>query len=291
MNCPHGLRRLHLGVPCSGWRFFRPFQRLDLPGGLRCFAAAAEPADQSRRTYYDILDITRRAKQDEVKEAYRRLAKRYHPDRNADDPEAENKFKEIQEAHATLSDAWKRALYDQDLQFGQFGSAVTTDVEKDTWTEHWAKETPEEREARKERYRRYAAGERFDLPPDPFPLKLTPLIFLAVAGGIFYVCVRAPDWFDRQSDPTYNDPVYDDRTVPLVRAFHDPVLNRWERLPEDTEPPSPAELYAHYKKKRPELMDSLDLRLLPRISLTVLQVPRTTAVKASFRPMAQAAAT
>lgn len=258
--------------------------------GARYLSSRVDDDGESPRTYYDILELSRRAKQEEVKEAYRKLAKRYHPDRNADDPEAESKFKEIQEAHATLSDPWKRALYDQDLQFGEYGSAATTDVEKETWTEHWEKETPEEREARRERYRRYAAGERLDLPPDPFPLKLTPVIFLSVTASIFYVCVRAPDWIDGQSDATFCDPVYDDRTVPLVRAFHDPVLNRWERLPEGVEPPSPSELYAHYRKRRPDVMASLDLRLLPRISLTVLQVPRTDAVKASFRPEALSSA-
>lgn len=243
--------------------------------------------DGKRRTFYDILEVPRKAGQDEVKDAYRKLAKRYHPDRNADDPKAEAKFKEVQEAHSTLSDPWKRALYDQDLQFSQYGSAATQDVEKEKWTEHWDRETPEEREARKERYKRYAAGERIDLPPAPFPVRLTPLLLLGTIGGIFYVCVRAPDWFDRQSDPTYCDPMHDDKTVPLVRAFHDPVLNRWERLPEGVDPPSPTELYAHYQKTKPHLVESLDLRLLPRLSLTVLRVPRTDAAKACFRSQAQ----
>jgi len=266
--------------------------RIPLPArSARRFGAAAAATDEKGRTYYDILEITRRAKPDEVKAAYRKLAKQHHPDRNADDPEAaEIKFKEIQEAHATLSDSWKRALYDQDLQFGQFGSAATQEVEKEEWTAHWERETPEEREARKERYKRYAAGERLDLPPDKFPVKLTPALMLGGAGFIFYVCVRAPDWFDRQSDPTFCDPAYDDRSVPLVRAFHDPVMNRWERLPEGAEPPSPTQLYAHYRKRRPDVMESLDVRLLPQISLTTLQVPRTDAVKASFQwSQAQAA--
>lgn len=255
-------------------------------GGLGGDPAKPTPGS---KTYYDILEISRRAKQDEIKAAYRKLAKRYHPDRNSDDPEAENRFKEVQEAHATLGDAWKRALYDQDLQFSQFGSAVTQEVEREKWTEHWDKETPDEREARKERYRRYAAGERNDLPPEKFPLHLTPLIVTVVVGGVFYVCVRAPDWFDRQSDPTFCDPMHDDRTVPLVRAFHDPVLNRWERLPEGAEPPAPADLYKHYQGARPDLMAALDLKVLPKVSLTTLLVPRTDAVKAALRQLPQAA--
>mmetsp|Transcript_123935 Transcript_123935/g.246734 ORF Transcript_123935/g.246734 Transcript_123935/m.246734 type:complete len:273 (-) Transcript_123935:483-1301(-) len=255
-----------------------PLRAAHLCGQVRALGRSATLANVSR-TYYDILDVPRRAKQDEIKDAYRKLAKRYHPDRNVDDPEAENKFKEIQEAHATLSDSWKRALYDQDLQFGQYGSASATSVDKEKWTEHWAKETPEEREARKERYRRYAAGERNDLPPDPFPLKLTPFIYIGAYAGFFFICARAPDWIDLQSDPTFNDPAYDDRTVPLVRAFHDPVQNRWERLPEGVEPPKPADLYAYYQKRRPELMDACDLRLLPKVSLTTLLVPKTDVVK------------
>merc|ERR1712187_846797 len=104
-----------------------------------------------------------------------------------------------------------------------------------------------------------------------------------ITGAIYYVCVRAPDWFDLQRDPTYCDPAHDDRTVPLVRAFHDPVLNRWERLPEGAEPPTPQELYRHYKRSRPDLMEDLDLKMLPKVSLTTLMVPRTESVKAVFR--------
>lgn len=250
--------------------------------------AAAITNDGKRKTYYDILEITQRAKQVEVKDAYRKLAKRYHPDRNLDDPDAENRFKEVQEAHLTLSDPWKRALYDQDLQFSKFGSTVVQGVEKEKWTEHWDKETPEEREARKERYRRYAAGERNDLPPTHFPLRMTPVIIIFVIGSVIYVCIRAPDWFDHQDDPTYCDPMHDDRTVPLVWAFHNPVLNRWEHLADGTEPPKPSELYAYYQRTRPELMASLDLRLLPKVSLTALKVPRTDVVKKTLRLQAQA---
>jgi len=250
---------------------------------------SAPSADGIRKTFYDVLEISRRAKPEEIKEAYRRLAKKYHPDRNVDDPEAESRFKEVQEAHATLNDKWKRAIYDQDLQFSKFGSAVTQEVDKAKWTEHWERETAEERELRKERYRRYAAGERNDLPPEPFPTRFAPLFFLSGFAIVFYICIKAPDWIDRQSDAHYCDPVYDDTSVPLVRAFHDPVLNRWERIPEGADPPSPSELYSYYRRKRPDLMADLDLKLMPKVSLTTMLVPRTDAVKANFRPMAQTA--
>ncbi len=67
----------------------------------------------SKRDYYDILGIDRNASNDEVKKAYRRLAKQYHPDFNKDDAEAENKFKEIKEAYDVLSDPQKRDYYDR----------------------------------------------------------------------------------------------------------------------------------------------------------------------------------
>jgi len=227
--------------------------------------------------------VPRKAKKDEIKEAYRRLAKKHHPDKNIDDPEAEHRFKEVQEAFATLSDSWKRALYDQDLQFSKFGTgAGQQEVEREKWTEHWDKETEDDREARKERYRRYARGERNDITPDRFYIRWTPQIVIGVVGGIFYLCVQAPDLLDAQSEPHYCDPMSNDRSVPLVRAFHNPVMNRWERLPEGNDPPNPRDLYTYYQKAKPDLFESLDHRALPKVTLTVLHVPRTDAVKGTF---------
>lgn len=64
------------------------------------------------KSYYNILGVERGASQDEIKKAYRKLALKYHPDRNKNDPEAENRFKEISEAYAVLSDKDKRKKYD-----------------------------------------------------------------------------------------------------------------------------------------------------------------------------------
>jgi len=288
-------RRCLVKFPCLQSSF--PWSRHEFRRSLACrhqrvagFAAAAyqEPPAGKPKTYYDILQLTRRAKPEDVKDAYKKMAKKFHPDMNMDNPdEAEERFKEVQEAHATLIDPWKRALYDQDLQFG---SMAQQEVDKEKWTEHWDRETPDEREARKDRYRRYAAEERNDLPPAPFPVHLTPFIFFGVAGGIFYICIKAPEWFDGANEPGYCDPMFDDRTVPLVRAFHDPVLNRWERLAADADPPSPRELYTHYKRVRPDLMMALDWKSLPKVSLTVLQVPRSDAVRAVLRAPAMATA-
>jgi molecular chaperone DnaJ len=67
----------------------------------------------SKRDYYEVLGVSRDVNEADLKKAYRRLAMKYHPDRNKDDKEAEEKFKEVKEAHDILSDAQKRAAYDQ----------------------------------------------------------------------------------------------------------------------------------------------------------------------------------
>ena len=68
---------------------------------------------ESKRDYYEVLGVSRGASDDEIKKAYRQLAKKYHPDMNPGDKEAEAKFKEASEAYAILSDADKRRQYDQ----------------------------------------------------------------------------------------------------------------------------------------------------------------------------------
>ena len=71
------------------------------------------------KDYYDVLGVTRSASEGEIKSAYRKLAKQYHPDKNAGDEKAANRFKEIGEAYAVLSDTEKRKLYDQYGHAGQ----------------------------------------------------------------------------------------------------------------------------------------------------------------------------
>jgi molecular chaperone DnaJ len=72
----------------------------------------------SKRDYYEILGIARSATDNDIKSAYRKLALKYHPDRNPGDKAAEDKFKEAAEAYAILADAEKRSLYDR---FGHAG--------------------------------------------------------------------------------------------------------------------------------------------------------------------------
>src|SRR5881628_3822784 len=72
----------------------------------------------NKRDYYTVLGVARDASEEDIKKAYRKLAMKHHPDRNPDDKSAEDKFKEAKEAYEVLTDARKRAAYDQ---FGHAG--------------------------------------------------------------------------------------------------------------------------------------------------------------------------
>ena len=88
--------------------------------------------------YYKILGIERSATQDDVKKAYKKLARKYHPDLNPNDPDAHRKFQEINEAHEVLGDPEKRKKYDQ-------------------YGENW--KHADEFEAQRQQYRSYQDGQ------------------------------------------------------------------------------------------------------------------------------------
>src|SRR3984957_374336 len=80
----------------------------------------------AKRDYYKVLDLARNASEAEIKKSYRRLAMKFHPDRNPGDHEAEEKFKEAKEAYEVLSDVQKRGVYDQ---YGHAGLAASRNAQ------------------------------------------------------------------------------------------------------------------------------------------------------------------
>src|SRR5262250_3172753 len=89
--------------------------------------------------YYRTLGVERNASQDDIRKAYRKLARKYHPDINPGNKEAENKFKELSVAYDVLSDADKRKLYDE---FGEAGLASGFDAEKARTYREWQQQSP-----------------------------------------------------------------------------------------------------------------------------------------------------
>src|ERR671916_1163034 len=81
------------------------------------FTIYYSPSEMAKEDFYKVLGVKRDAKPEEIKKAYRRLARKHHPDVNPGDKSAEERFKRITEAHDVLSDPKKRQVYDR---FGQY---------------------------------------------------------------------------------------------------------------------------------------------------------------------------
>src|ERR1700712_1270118 len=88
------------------------------------------------KDYYKVLGLEKTASQDDIKKAYRKLAVKYHPDKNPGDKKAEEKFKEINEANEVLSDAEKRKKYDElgeNWKYYQQNGGDTGNFDKNKW--------------------------------------------------------------------------------------------------------------------------------------------------------------
>ncbi len=90
-----------------------------------------------RPDYYKILGVGKNATEDEIKKAYRKLARKYHPDRNPGDKQAEERFKEVSQAHDVLSDPDKRKEYDRGGLFGSFGGGAAASTRRLRGTSRW----------------------------------------------------------------------------------------------------------------------------------------------------------
>jgi len=244
----------------------------------------------ARKTLYDILGVSQLAKSEEIRCAYLDKAKVLHPD-VAIPLDTTDEFRQVQEAYATLSNSWKRTLYDQDLQF-QSAVAMTGSVSSSSeianWRDNYNLESPEARIARRERYKRYAAGERNDLPPVSLTTKQSLGGLFLVGVALTWVCAKAPEWFGGQGELTFHDPVSDDKSVPLVRAFFNPITRKWERLGEGQDAPSFEILRNQYKRLTPKLIDRWEYEQrqggndVSNIdTLTVTSVPKTKTSPAS----------
>ena len=221
----------------------------------------------NRRNLYEVLKVSRLSSTEDIRASYLRLAKQFHPDISAGDDHEE--FRRVQEAYSTLSNSWKRTLYDQDLQF-------------QSW-ESFEVETPEARLARRERYKRYARGERNDLPPVGLTTRGS-LAGLVLCGSLLtWVCAKAPEWFGGQGELTYHDPVSDDASVPLVCAYYNPITRMWERLANGESPPSLRALLKVYEQQAPQMVArrkrEMDISAIEQ--LTVANVPKTKTVVAT----------
>jgi curved DNA-binding protein len=113
------------------------------------------------RDYYEILNINKDVSQDEIKKAYRKLARKYHPDVNPDDPNAEEKFKNINEAYQVLSDEEKRKKYDrfgsQWKQYQQNGGRAE-DFDWSQWSSQGQRGGPQYRSVSQEEFEQMFGG-------------------------------------------------------------------------------------------------------------------------------------
>ncbi|CAH8535052.1 unnamed protein product [Heterobilharzia americana] len=100
---------------------------------------SSQKSSKDNINLYAVLEVDKHATVEEIKRSYRRLALRYHPDKNPDDPESLEKFKEINRAHAILANEQKRKLYDR---YGSLGIYIVEHIDEEDWKPYLALRNP-----------------------------------------------------------------------------------------------------------------------------------------------------
>ncbi|KAF8823081.1 DnaJ domain-containing protein, partial [Cardiosporidium cionae] len=272
------LRTSSVRRPCSFSTNAKSESGDDSPSsGREAFFRELRQKSPKHKTYYEVLQVKRYDTAETIKKAYIRLAKLYHPDQSKD-PNAAEHFREIQEAYTVLGSRWKRPLYDKNIDFG----TQTYGNSEDVWNARWDQETEEERAARRERYKRYSTGERTDFPPNQTlsPFSMVIILFSLTAAVVVLIATAPEKMKDPEEDLQYDDKEEEShyKGIPFVKAFFNPLSNRWERLPEGYEAPSPQELLRLYKQNYPHIR--FDHIRIPLHSLTVSKIPRSQTTRA-----------
>ena len=198
------------------------------------------PVTRPALNHYKSLHIPFRATQAEIKQAFRNLAKKFHPDQNPNNPEAEKKFREIKEAYETLSNKVKRSEYDREWLLSG----------KPVWNP--TKESAGGSESAEEEVTTLNRGQ--------LSIVYAAVIGLPFAASLF----RNGQSSDAIQSASVGDSWNCSPPIPeisprdeLVRAFYNPITTRWERLDESFDPPTPAELFQYIVREKPFLYKQL----------------------------------
>jgi len=191
-----------------------------------------------RPNHYQTLGVGFRASSNDIKNSYHELAKKYHPDQNPDDSQAEARFRQIKEAYECLSSKLRRAEYDQ--EFIRSG--------KTRWmAEQRARETEEPEDSSGILSRRdllIFAALIIGIPVSSFAFRLrkqeTPEV-VTPSGASWARPVDIPI-------PTSTDV--------LVRAYYNPLTKRWEKVNQDNDPPCPLSLFQYAVREHRGLFQS-----------------------------------
>ena len=187
------------------------------------------------RNHYQTLGVGFRATPSEVKSAFRALAKKYHPDQNQNNPNAERRFREVKEAYECLSNKLKRAEYDRDwVRTGRVHWERKT--ESSTSDSGSADENPSGELSRNQLLALYAAV-----------IGLPFLASLIRTGS--ETSTAATNKLKESSWVAVPDLPQISPRDQVVRAFYNPLTKRWEKLEASADPPSPLELFKYVVKE------------------------------------------